>query len=134
VKKAISQVFRVVGALQIALLILWVASYPLHIAFDFSDADRAASHHAVERANSCCTRHLAMAPCHDDHFFSAFRVRSTCNICDFALQLASSSLSAVFSLQISAACSRSQSGFARHLPVSDFSFYFSRGPPSELIG
>jgi hypothetical protein len=133
-KRAVSKVFRAVGALQIVLLTLWIASYPLHFAFGFSDADRLGSSHSGECETSCCKKPAFRPHCTDNHSLSESHAKTACNICDFALQLASSSLSAPFSMQIARTFICEPPVCGQRLSTTDFLLYFSRGPPPEMIG
>ena len=133
-KRTTANTFRAVGVLQIVLLVLWVISYPLHLAFDRSDTQHSAASHRGSREASCCEKPSFSQSCHYDFSFGEISPSSTCNICDFALQLDSSSLSMVFSIRVVDASVLQQPVCFQCLTTPGFLLYYSRGPPPEMIG
>ena len=133
-KKATTNTFRAVGVLQIVLLVLWVISYPLHLAFDCSDTQHSAASHCSSSEASCCGKSSFSQPCHYDFSLGEVSPDSPCNICDFAWQLASSSLSSVFSIHVVDASVLQQPVCVQCPTTPGFLLYYSRGPPPEMIG
>jgi hypothetical protein len=133
-KRTNVNIFRAVGVLQIVLLVLWVISYPLHLAFDFSDTKHSAASHCGSCEASCCEKPSFSQSCHYDFSLGEVSPGSTCNICDFALQLASSSLSSVFSIRVVETSVLRQLVCVERPKTIDFLLYYSRGPPPEMIG
>ena len=133
-KKATTNTFRAVGVLQIVLLVLWVISYPLHLAFDRSDTQHSAASHRGGREASCCGKPSFSQPRHYDFSLGEVSPGLPCNICDFAWQLASSSLSSVFSIHVVDASVLQQPVCVQCPTTPGFLLYYSRGPPPEMIG
>ncbi|EKD82789.1 MAG: hypothetical protein ACD_39C01098G0001 [uncultured bacterium] len=125
---------RAIAAIQLSLLLLWVVLFPLHVIFDQSDSDHKNSSAISHHENSCCGHSCATsANFQTTKHLQGFKPVSFCGICDFAAQFASSDLAVIFSFQFFAAFSSSSSEAYALLTASDFLFYDSRAPPSELI-
>lgn len=126
--------FGLIAALQIFLLGLWIVSYPLHFWLDSVSIKQNFEKNSVLSQHGCCSSCIEFkANDSQKQIILKFLNRTTCSLCDFAVQLGSVDMPlACIWQEMDSWCNlRSE---ALYGVFSEYrNAFYSRAPPSQII-